>query len=89
MLDQIPINNNCVTSNSLYSNLNFAGLRMEVAKDSHQHVKKTLPPSLRGFPGEAEIRYYIKVTVQRFGFFKENYRDVSRHFQQSLLLAHP
>ena len=39
-----------------------------------RHVKATLPPSLTGFPHEAEIRYYIKVTVQRPGFFKENWR---------------
>ncbi|KAK8069515.1 hypothetical protein PG994_006131 [Apiospora phragmitis] len=39
-----------------------------------QHVKSTLPPSLTGFPREAEIRYYIKVTIQRPGFFKENWR---------------
>ncbi|CAJ2503323.1 Uu.00g107170.m01.CDS01 [Anthostomella pinea] len=39
-----------------------------------QHVKSTLPPSLTGFPQEAEIRYYIKVTIQRPGIFKENWR---------------
>lgn len=38
------------------------------------HVKSTLPPSLTGFPQEAEIRYYIKVTIQRPGIFKENWR---------------
>ncbi|KAI3326070.1 hypothetical protein HD806DRAFT_489127 [Xylariaceae sp. AK1471] len=38
------------------------------------HVKTTLPPSLTGFPQEAEIRYYIKVTIQRPGIFKENWR---------------
>ncbi|KAL2152714.1 hypothetical protein VTH82DRAFT_5898 [Thermothelomyces myriococcoides] len=40
----------------------------------YRHVTKTLPPSFTGFPGEAEIRYYLKVTVQRPGFFKENWR---------------
>ncbi|KAG6041884.1 hypothetical protein E4U41_000730 [Claviceps citrina] len=39
-----------------------------------QHVTRTLPPSLTGYPSEAEIRYYIKVTVQRPGFLKENWR---------------
>jgi hypothetical protein len=39
-----------------------------------QHVTKTLPPSLTGFPGEAEVRYYVKVTIQRPGFLKENWR---------------
>ncbi|KAG5973761.1 hypothetical protein E4U55_000304 [Claviceps digitariae] len=39
-----------------------------------QHVTRTLPPSLTGYPMEAEIRYYIKVTVQRPGLLKENWR---------------
>lgn len=47
---------------------------VEVAKPSNRHVKKTLPPTLSGFPGEAEIRYYVKATVQRHGFWKENLR---------------
>lgn len=38
------------------------------------HVTRTLPPSLTGYPMEAEIRYYIKVTIQRPGFLKENWR---------------
>lgn len=40
----------------------------------YRHVTKTLPPSFTGFPRQAEIRYYIKVTIQRPGLFKENYR---------------
>ena len=39
-----------------------------------RHVTRTLPPSLTGFPMAAEVRYYIKVTVQRPGFLKENWR---------------
>lgn len=39
-----------------------------------RHVTRTLPPSVTGFPMEAEIRYYIKVTVQRPGLLKENWR---------------
>ncbi|CAM1501040.1 Fc.00g102020.m01.CDS01 [Cosmosporella sp. VM-42] len=39
-----------------------------------KHVTRTLPPSLTGYPMEAEIRYYIKVTIQRPGFLKENWR---------------
>ncbi|KAI1189409.1 hypothetical protein F5B17DRAFT_428514 [Nemania serpens] len=38
------------------------------------HVKATLPPSLTGFPQEAEVRYYVKATIQRPGIFKENWR---------------
>lgn len=40
----------------------------------YKHVTKTLPPSFTGFPRQAEIRYYIKVTIQRPGIFKENFR---------------
>ena len=40
----------------------------------YTHVKRTLPPSFTGFPGEAEIRYYVKVTIQRPGLFRENWR---------------
>ncbi|KAK4448233.1 hypothetical protein QBC34DRAFT_115795 [Podospora aff. communis PSN243] len=40
----------------------------------YTHAKQTLPPSFTGFPGEAEIRYYIKVTIQRPGLFRENWR---------------
>lgn len=39
-----------------------------------KHVTRTLPPSVTGFPMEAEIRYYLKVTVQRPGILKENWR---------------
>ncbi|KUI72913.1 Arrestin-related trafficking adapter 10 [Cytospora mali] len=39
----------------------------------YTHVTKTLPPSFTGSV-EAEIRYYIKVTIQRPGLFKENWR---------------
>lgn len=47
---------------------------MEFARPAPRHVKKTLPPTLSGFPGEAEIRYYVKCTVGRHGFLKENAR---------------
>ena len=49
-----------------------------MARDTNNHVKKTLPPSLNGLPGEAEILYYVKVTVQRPAFYKENFRAVRR-----------
>lgn len=75
---QLPINNNCSNNNTMFTNLNVAGLRMEVARDTYRHVKKTLPPTLNGFPGEAEIRYYVKVTVVRPQLWKENRRSV-RH----------
>ncbi|OCK77532.1 hypothetical protein K432DRAFT_304003 [Lepidopterella palustris CBS 459.81] len=71
---KLPFNNACSPANSLATNLNFTGLAMEVAKTPTHHVKQTLPPSLSGYPGEAEIGYYVKVTVNRPQFFKENPR---------------
>lgn len=74
---QIPFNNACSThNNSMLTNLNITGLKVEMAKDTNRHVKKTLPPSLSGFPGMADIRYYLKATVIRPQFYKENIRVV-------------
>lgn len=49
-------------------------LNVQFAPDLDQHVKKTLPPSLSGFPGQADIIYYLKVTVVRPKFYQENIR---------------
>lgn len=54
--------------------VNVSGSGLEIAKAPTKHVKKTLPPTLSGFPGEAEIRYFVKATVSRHGFWKENPR---------------
>ncbi|KAM0802003.1 hypothetical protein BDR22DRAFT_888058 [Usnea florida] len=71
---KLPFNNDCSNNNSLLNGLN--ALRFDMARDTNNHVKKTLPPSLNGLPGEAEILYYVKVTVQRPAFYKENFRAV-------------
>ncbi|KAI9709783.1 MAG: hypothetical protein M1820_003186 [Bogoriella megaspora] len=71
---KIPFNNSCNASNNLNTNLSLAGLRLEVAKQPTRHVKKTLPPNLTGFPGMADIRYFVKVTVNRPQFFQQNPR---------------
>ena len=49
-------------------------MNVQFAPDLDQHVKKTLPPSLSGFPGQADIVYYLKVTVVRPKFYQENIR---------------
>ena len=54
----------------------MGGLRLEVGRDTNKHVRKGLPPSMASFPGEAEIKYYVKATVSRPQFYKENYRSV-------------
>jgi hypothetical protein len=59
------------------ANISFASAIPEFAKTPTSHLKTTLPPSLAGFPGEAEIKYFVKVTVNRPQFFKENPRAVA------------
>ncbi|KAF2091103.1 arrestin [Saccharata proteae CBS 121410] len=76
---KLPFNNSCSPHNSLATNLNIAGLQMEIGRTPTRHVKQTLPPSLSGFPGEAEIRYYVKCTVNRPSLLKENPRAFA-HF---------
>ncbi|KAI1773521.1 hypothetical protein F4818DRAFT_422868 [Hypoxylon cercidicola] len=78
---KVPLNNICHDPKAMSALLGIGGLggtgyrTMDGTKQLMlQHVKATLPPSLTGFPQEAEIRYYIKVTIQRPGFFKENWR---------------
>ena len=53
------------------------GLLGELARASCRHIKNTLPPSLCVLPGQAEIRYFVKATVHRQAFYKENFRAVS------------
>jgi hypothetical protein len=57
------------------------------ARAPTQHVKATLPPSIY-FPGEAEIRYYLKVTVNRPSLLKENPRQVSLTLISLLLVSY-
>ncbi|KAL2003055.1 hypothetical protein VTN02DRAFT_5133 [Thermoascus thermophilus] len=71
---KFPFNNSCSNHNTMFTNLNVTGLKLEVARDTDRHVKKTLPPSFGSFPGVAEIRYFVKATVIRPQFYKENIR---------------
>jgi hypothetical protein len=70
---KIPFNNSC--SDSQYQQVipgsGFGGSQQL----PYRHTKRTLPPSLARFPGKAEIKYYVKVTVQRRSRFKENRRS--------------
>lgn len=81
---KLPFNNACGNAEAMariggvVSTGGAFGIGFRVMDGSRQlmyaHVTKTLPPSFTGFPGQAEIRYYLKVTVQRPGLFKENWR---------------
>ena len=75
---KIPFNNGCSDPHAqqMGPGSGFAGFGLGgLQQMQYRHVKRTLPPSLTGFPGEAEIRYYVKVTVQRPSLFKENRRS--------------
>ncbi|KAL2269192.1 hypothetical protein VTJ83DRAFT_4038 [Remersonia thermophila] len=81
---KLPFNNICGNPDAMariggiLSPSGSLGLGFRVMDGSRQllyrHVTKTLPPSFTGFPGQAEIRYYLKVTVQRPSLFRENWR---------------
>merc|ERR1711939_1076915 len=71
---EYPFNNSCANDKSQMPTISMSGTGFEMAKPPSRHVKKTLPPTLSGFPGEAEIRYFVKATVNRHSFFKENSR---------------
>ncbi|KAI4183750.1 MAG: hypothetical protein L6R41_005213 [Letrouitia leprolyta] len=70
---KLPFNNSCADSQSTY--VNVAGLQVQAPGNTDRHVRKTLPPSLHGFNDQAIIRYYVKATVQRAAFYKENFRS--------------
>lgn len=71
---KLPFNNSCTKNTSLLKDLKVGQLSVQFAPDTNQHVKKTLPPTLSGFPGEAEIKYYVKATVVRPKLWQENLR---------------
>ncbi|KAI1501457.1 hypothetical protein F5X99DRAFT_382555 [Biscogniauxia marginata] len=77
---KVPLNNICHDPKAMSALMGIGGIgtgfrTMDGTKQLMlRHVRATLPPSLTGFPQEAEIRYYIKVTIQRPGLFKENWR---------------
>jgi hypothetical protein len=71
---KFPFNNSCSSPEETFP-LRFPGIGMAHLQHLHyRHVKRTLPPSLTGFPDMAEIRYYVKVTVERPSLFRENRR---------------
>lgn len=72
---KFPFNNNC-QNNNMIRDLKVGSMGIAFNPDFNvKHVKKTLPPSLTGFPGEAEIKYYVKATVVRPKFYQENIRS--------------
>ncbi|QIW97931.1 hypothetical protein AMS68_003449 [Peltaster fructicola] len=76
---KIPFNNACFNSQPSLPGiqLNRSSLGLEMTREPSRHVKQTLPPTLTGFPGEAEISYFVKTTIARQGLLKENPRAFS------------
>lgn len=85
--EKIPFNNDCVKNSHVANTNNVVGLLGEINRPAARHVKTALPPSLNGLPGLAEIRYYVKVTVQRPAFYKENFRAVRGHSERYFQLS--
>jgi hypothetical protein len=76
---KIPFNNDCSDPEfeQVYYRSRFSGFGLvELEQLKYNHVKRILPPSLTELPGKAEIRYFIKATVERPSKFKENMRSV-------------
>ncbi|KAL8808186.1 MAG: hypothetical protein Q9182_000250 [Xanthomendoza sp. 2 TL-2023] len=69
---KFPFNNTCADRQATV--VNIAGLQMQAPASSDRHVKQTLPPTLHYFQDQAIIRYYLKATVVRPAFYKENFR---------------
>ncbi|KAL8763924.1 MAG: hypothetical protein Q9184_000367 [Pyrenodesmia sp. 2 TL-2023] len=69
---KLPFNNACADAQSTY--ISVAGLQVQTAGNTDRHVRKTLPPSLSVPHDLALIRYFVKATVQRPAFYKENFR---------------
>jgi hypothetical protein len=76
---KIPLENGCSHLPSRENRPNYdPGAFWEEEGRPHlpyRHVKRVLPPSLAGLGMQAEIRYYIKVTVHRPSRFKGNKRS--------------
>jgi len=73
---KVPLNNFCSTSDGSMSNKSTLTTGNFAAHAITNHIKAGLPPTLSNFPGMADIEYYIKVTVHRKEFYKENPRTV-------------
>ncbi|KAJ9652253.1 hypothetical protein H2198_008493 [Neophaeococcomyces mojaviensis] len=71
---KIPFNSDCFNNTSLMKDLKVGQLSVQFGQEP-QHRKGPLPPSLAGYPGEAEIKYYVKATVVRPKFYQGNLRN--------------
>ncbi|KAK5069312.1 hypothetical protein LTR64_008392 [Lithohypha guttulata] len=71
---KMPFNSDCVSNTSIIKDLKVGQLSVQYGQEP-LHAKLPLPPSLAGYPGEADIRYFVKATVVRPKFYHENLRN--------------
>ncbi|KAL8908366.1 MAG: hypothetical protein Q9171_005473, partial [Xanthocarpia ochracea] len=74
---KLPFNNSCDVFRPVV--LTIGGRPMQAPATTDRHIKRALPPTLHAFEDQADIRYYVKATVVRQAFYKENFRTES-HF---------
>lgn len=73
---KIPFNTTCHSVASKQQLPSFPQYIKAPPPVAAAHIKAPLPPTLTGFPGVASIRYYVKATVNRKEFYKENPRQI-------------
>lgn len=71
---KIPFNSDCVNNTSLIKDLKVGSISVQYGQEPI-HAKLALPPTLAGYPGEAEIRYFVKATVVQPKFYQKNIRN--------------
>ncbi|KAF2148323.1 hypothetical protein K461DRAFT_282768 [Myriangium duriaei CBS 260.36] len=74
---KLPFNTDCPVGRNAAPAVSLSGMSVEIAHPPASHRRGPLPPTLRGFPGEAEIRYYLKATLAQPSFLKQNIRVIS------------
>src|SRR3954470_13447026 len=82
---QLPFNNSC--GENKLRDLKFGSVALAYVGDTNSHIKSALPPTLAGFPGEAEIRYYVKATLKRPQIWRADIRCVSYFNHQVRVIA--
>lgn len=71
---QLPVESDCNSSNSALKNLSVGPVSLQYGQEP-VHIKAMLPPSLAGYPGEVEVKYYVKATIVRPKLWQENIRS--------------
>ncbi|MBA7494016.1 hypothetical protein ES702_04583 [subsurface metagenome] len=71
---KIPFNSDCVTNTNFMKDLKVGQLSVQFGQEP-LHAKFPLPPTLTAYPGEAEIKYFVKATVVRPKFYQQALRN--------------